>query len=209
MIQYCSGILQIASEHSLSDRALKKFHCLIALRISASNNLPSFSSIQTYQSVWTNSESKTVCSNWVCLSLNLKPLLSKIIKDNLHILDQCKNWIPEKIFELPSIFNEFLKTIQLIINTNWVSRTKLCKYQLYPVWLQVANLPCSIRSQHKSHILAALFGVVGKPNGNVSLSSSNWLKKDSRWLWIREPFSLLFSFICFSLFNKLNCFCYV
>ena len=96
-----------------------------------------------------NPVSKTVCSNEICLILNLKPMLSKIIRDNLRILDQSKNWNPENILKQPSVFNESLKTIQLIINTDGVSPSSLFKYQLYYVWLQVAKIPRSIRSQYK------------------------------------------------------------
>ena len=176
----------------------------------ASNNLPSFNSIQTYQSNLMNSVSKTVCSNGVCLTLNIKPLLSKVIEENLHILDQSKNWIPEKVLKLPSVCNDSVKTIYLIINTDGISPSKSCKYQLYPVWFQVGNLPCSIRSQYKNHILAALFGGVGKPNWDVFL---HCLKSQMKQL-IEEGFELAFDqrniqvvFFCFiflSFFNKMD-----
>ena len=121
---YRSQLLQIATQHSLSDRALKSVHCLVAQCMPASNNLPSFNSIQTYQSNLLNSVSKTVCSNGVCLTLNIKPLLSKVIEENLHILDQSKNWIPEKVLKLPSVSNDSVKTIYLIINTEGISPSK-------------------------------------------------------------------------------------
>ena len=72
-----SQLLQIATKHSLSDRALKSVHCLVAQCMPASNNLPSFNSIQTYQSILLNSVSKTVCSNGVCLTLNIKHCYQK------------------------------------------------------------------------------------------------------------------------------------
>ena len=178
------------------------------------NSIPevplSFNSIQTYQSNLLNSVSKTVCSNGVCLTLNIKPLLSKVIEENLHILDQSKNWIPEKVLKLPSVSNDSVKTIYLIINTDGISPSKSCKYQLYPVWFQVPNLPCSIRSQYKNHILSALFGGVGKPNWDVFL---HCLKNQMKQL-IEEGFELTFDqrniqvvFFCFiflSFFIKLD-----
>ena len=127
---YRSQLLQIAIQHSLSDRALKSVHCIVAQCMPASNNLPSFNSIQTYQSNLLNSVSKTICSNGVCLTLNIKPLLSKVIEENLHILDQRKNWIPEKFLKLPSVSNDSVKTIYLIINTDGISvPSKPCKHR--------------------------------------------------------------------------------
>ena len=123
---YRSQLLQIATQHSLSDRALKSVHCLITQGMPASNNLLSFNSIQTYQSSLLKSVSKTVCSNGLCLTLNIKPLLSKVIEENLYILDQSKNWIPEKVLKLPSVPNESVKTIYLIINTDGILPSKSC-----------------------------------------------------------------------------------
>ena len=123
-----------------------------------------------------------------------------MIEENLHILDQSKIWIPEKVLRLPSVSNDSVKTIYSIINTDGISPSKSCKYQLYPVWFQVANLPCSIRSQYKNHILAALFGGVGKPNWDIFLQR---LKNQMNQL-IEEGFELAFDqrniqvvFFCF------------
>ena len=125
------------------------------------------------------------------------------------MLDQSKNWIPEKVLKLPSVSNDSVKTIYLIINTDGISPSKSRKYKLYPVWFQVGNSPISIRSQYKNQKLAALFGGVGKPNWDVSL---HCLKNQMKQL-IEEGFELaldqrniqvVFCFIFLSFFIKVN-----
>ena len=55
------------------------------------------------------------------------------------------------------------KVIHLILNADGISPFKSSKFELYPIWLMVANFPASRRVKFKNMMLGALYGGSKKP----------------------------------------------
>ena len=70
------------------------------------------------------------------------------------------NWNPCDDIGLPNCAG---KVIHLILNADGVSPFKSSKFELYPIWLMVANFPASRRVKFKNMMLGALYGGSKKP----------------------------------------------
>ena len=159
--QFLDRFTETVSIHGASDRLQRSLIGLISDCLPHNHNLPSVHRVFKSQTQEFERTVKTDVDNGVIVYLNIKKQLYHLIQKHVNLFFNSDCWNFQKDIKLPETSDQFV--IYLIISTDGVQPIKSSSFELYPVWLQIANLPGSKRSAFGNMILAALFSGSGKP----------------------------------------------
>ena len=160
---YLTSLSEIASEHAISDRALRSLTLFYSECAPQTNNIPSFYAVKKFQHTPFLSVEQEKLNNGIVFHLPIEKQLMKILGRNIDILSSNESWLPENEMALAPE-SGFHKTLFFVMNTDGVSPSKSKQYQLFPVLIMIANLPPRARQSYRNLILASLFGGSGKPD---------------------------------------------
>ena len=157
---FSNRILELNSAYRFSDRALRDIIKLFQDALPHCNNVPSFHEIQNIANQYSDQIKKIDFPEGVAFYFDIKSQLEHVLNQNIDTLRRVDNWNPCDDIRLPNCAG---KVIHLILNADGVSPFKSSKFELYPIWLMVANFPASRRVKFKNMMLGALYGGSKKP----------------------------------------------
>ena len=123
---FSNRILELNSAYRFSDRALRDIIKLFQDALPHCNNVPSFHQIQNIANQYSDQIKKIDFPEGVAFYFDI------------NTLRRVDNWNPCDDIRLPNCAG---KVIHLILNADGVSPFKSSKFELYPIWLMVANFP--------------------------------------------------------------------
>ena len=149
---FSNRFLELASVFSLSERALRAILCLFNDSLPLSNNLPSFHRIKQIANENVDQLQKIEVTNGVIFKFDFRAQMVFLLEKKFDILSNAS-----------SSGNRLLKTVRIIFNTDGVSPFKSSKFEIYPIWLMIADLPSWRRVKYRNMVLAGLYGGTKKP----------------------------------------------
>ena len=115
---FSNRLIEIASTHSFSDRALRDVIKSLQEALLQANNVPRFHSVQKFSNSSSYEMRKKELPEGVAFFFDIKHQLEHVLEQNFDVLGQTEYWIPHSDFKFCRTSHP--KTVNLILNCDGV-----------------------------------------------------------------------------------------
>ena len=157
---FSNRFLELMASNCLTDRSARSILQLFQDSLPHSNNVPSFHFIQSFTNQHKDQIQKVEINEGVAFYFDIQRQIEHVLTQNYDVLAGNNSWFPSNDILLPKSND---KVVYLIMNVDGVSPCKSTKFELYPIWLLIANFPASRRVKFKNMVLGGLYGGTKKP----------------------------------------------